>query len=59
MGQSAAKEYCGDNLDVRKDGPVLDPASGVVATETALSSTLAIGGGCFWGVEHYMTRSEL
>jgi hypothetical protein len=58
MGQLAAKEYCVDKVGVRKDGPVLDFSSGDLATETTLSNTLAIGGGCFWGVEHYMTRSK-
>lgn len=45
------------DLNTRKDGPVLDYAQG--ATDVALSSMLAIGGGCFWGVEHYMSRSKL
>jgi hypothetical protein len=57
MGQSTTKEGCVGDLNTRKDGPVLDYAQG--ATDVALSSMLAIGGGCFWGVEHYMSRSKL
>lgn len=44
------------DVNTRKDGPVLDCAQG--PTEAALSNMLAIGGGCFWGIEHYMTRSK-
>lgn len=52
MGQSAAKECC---VDERQDGPVLDPAAGPAAEQ--ISGRVALGGGCFWGVEHYMTKN--
>ncbi|KAI2504299.1 peptide-methionine (S)-S-oxide reductase [Fragilaria crotonensis] len=55
MGQSASKESFVGDVNTRKDGPVLDCAQG--PTDAALSNMLAIGGGCFWGIEHYMTRN--
>ena len=53
MGQSAAKECC---VDERQNGPVMDSAAGPAAEQ--ISGRVALGGGCFWGVEHYMTKSK-